>query len=246
MLACHFKTVTVPKLGYTEEENEDRFSAPVDLEEMQLRFAVADGATEASFSKEWAALLVTSFQDRNKGPEDLAALVAWGRIEWQSLIDGIPMPWYAEQKASAGAFATLLGIQIDRQEQCFDAYASGDCTLFHIRNNQLVNSFPIQESVEFGNTPDLLCSVNGYGGSEQWLRYQHGRILAGDGLILATDAIAAWILSRKEQDDQPWFQLDNLLSCEDAKNDFTNWLNQKRQAMEIKNDDVTLLLISLI
>jgi hypothetical protein len=245
MLTCQFKTITVPKLGHTEEENEDRFSVPAELGGTQLRFAIADGATEASFSKEWAALLVAGFQDHTSGPEDLGALIARARPQWQALVDGIPMPWYAEEKAAAGAFATLLCLHIDCQENIFDVFAAGDCTLFHIRDGKLHGSFPVGESAAFGNTPELLCSVNGRRGDEQWRWQQQTNMSAGDILMLATDAIAAWILGQAEQVRQPWRQLENLLSFEDAQTDFTHWLNQKRQALEIKNDDVTLILIRL-
>ncbi len=70
----------------------------------------------------------------------------------------IELPWYAEQKVETGAFATFLGLTIDKGENSFEIIAVGDCTFFQISNNELKFSFPIQSIEDFGNTPNLIST----------------------------------------------------------------------------------------
>jgi hypothetical protein len=65
----------LPKAGNSDSEYEDAFF-PRRLKRRngrRLRFAVADGATETSFSGVWARLLVSSFVRRAIGFEFSAA-----------------------------------------------------------------------------------------------------------------------------------------------------------------------------
>lgn len=244
MLSCQYKTITVPKMGNSDDENEDQFSVSSLDNGTELRFALADGATESSFSKEWASCLVAEFQHHSSDIQNLQSLVTPGRKKWGDLIRGIEMPWYAEQKALLGAFATFIGLSVDCVNKTSHCYAIGDCCLFQIRENELAESFPISKSSDYGNTPDLIGSIMVKGGTENWSNQLELDIIASDSIILATDAIAAWMMRLSEQGERPWNQLINLLSFEDAKIDFINWLNQKRKEQEIKNDDVTLLIIN--
>ncbi len=55
-----------------------------------------------------------------------------------SMANAIELPWYAEQKAETGAFATFLGLTINREESIYNVVAIGDCTLFQIRNDESI------------------------------------------------------------------------------------------------------------
>ncbi len=57
MLKCNFKSITTPKLGNAVDENEDNILEPSKSEilfDTLIKFAISDGATESSFSKEWS------------------------------------------------------------------------------------------------------------------------------------------------------------------------------------------------
>src|SRR3954468_13385292 len=81
---------------------------------------------------------------------------------WGRAVAGKPLPWYAEEKARAGAFAALVGLELSRQgnEDCgqWSALACGDSCFFQLRSEAVIESFPIARSDEFSNAPLLLGS----------------------------------------------------------------------------------------
>ena len=245
MLKCNFKSISLSKFGNSIEENEDNLLAPCKSEietENSVRFAISDGATESSFSKEWSDLLVSSYKDKSFDkihfPETIKAISE----TWHSMATAIELPWYAEQKAETGAFATFLGLTINGEENTYEAVAIGDCTLFHIRNNELLHTFPVSSLEDFGNTPNLIATNEKYQTEfEKTLFYHSDTIAINDVIILATDALAAWFFKQKDIGEKPWNHLASILENHYA--DFENWLNNQRRDNEIKNDDVTLLII---
>jgi hypothetical protein len=244
MFSCHFKTLSLPKRGDTQDKNEDNFLIPSDAEDILLKFAVSDGATESSFSKVWSDLLVCSFKDKSFDKEHLAETLKGISDTWQSMATAIELPWYAQEKTETGAFATFLGLTINREDKTFETVAIGDCNLFQIRNDELLFTFPVTTIEEFGNTPNLIASNQKYQTEfEKTVAYSNGSILPNDLIILATDALAAWIFKKKDAGEKPWKHLANILNFENYKMDFENWLNNQRESKEIKNDDVTLLIL---
>lgn len=245
MLRCKFKSITLPKLGNSVRENEDNLLSPCNTDDTLLKFAIADGATETSFAKEWSDLLVTYFKDNSFEKDKLHSTLDKATKSWQSLVTAVELPWYAQQKVEIGAFSTFLGLMVNREESNFRSVAIGDCTLFQIRNNELKVSFPVLSANEYGNTPFLLSSNPMYQkGIEVKVKYLEGELIRNDMLILATDALAAWILEGAESGRRPWNGLQCLLGFEDYKIDFQNWLNNKRREREIKNDDATLIILN--
>lgn len=248
MLKCNYKSITTSKLGNSENENEDNILEPSKSEiqfDTLIKFAISDGATESSFSKEWSDLLVSGYNDKLFAKEHLPTTIKNISETWLSIVSRIDLPWYAQQKVETGAFATFLGLTINREKNIYKAVAIGDCTLFQIRDNELIYSFPILTFEQFGNTPQLISSNSKYQKNlEEMVEYTEYKIEPYDFILLATDAIAAWIFMKKEAGEKPWQALSTLLNYENYKTDFTNWLNNERKEGEIKNDDVTLLVIS--
>lgn len=244
-LKCTYSSITTPKSGNSIDENEDNFLVPGKSEvesDMVLRFAVADGATESSFSKEWSDLLVSSYKNSPFDKGHFAETIRLVAKTWQAKATANVLPWYAEQKAETGAFATFLGLTINLEESVFDAVAIGDCTLFHVSHDESVCTFPISSIEEFGNTPNLIASNEIYQSDfDKTVIYLNGSIKANDLFLLATDALAAWIFKDIAACGKPWSLLLGIL--ENEKDDFDTWLNNQRQASQIKNDDVTLIII---
>jgi serine/threonine protein phosphatase PrpC len=254
MLKYNCLSVTFPKLGNAENENEDNVlkASKTEIESDNIsRFAISDGATESSFSKEWSELLVSAYKDEPFDKEYLSETLKSISESWQSMVNTKDLAWYAQQKAEIGAFATFLGLTINKEESCFDAVAIGDCALFHIRGEALIFSFPVTSADDFGNTPNLFSSNPKYLVElEKNVLYCKKEILANDILLLATDALAAWIF--KEINKKPWKILWKILAKKKSKNifakrkskkKFQKWLDGKRKNKEMKNDDVTLLII---
>lgn len=245
MLKCNYKSITKPKFGNSIDENEDNLLEPSKSEiesDTLVRFAISDGATEASFSKEWSDLLVSSYKDKSFDKDHLIETLKGISDTWQSMATAIELPWYAQQKAEIGSFATFLGLTINREQNTFETVAIGDCTFFQIRDDELILTFPVTSIEEYGNTPNLIATNLHYQTEfEKTAVYGSGSIEPNDLIILATDALAAWIFKQKDAGEKPWNHLSNIL--ENYLADFENWINNQRHTNEIKNDDITLLIL---
>src|SRR5882672_891146 len=98
-----------PKSGHAEHEYEDAFA----VESAALRFAVADGASETSYAKQWAELLVARFVNEPPTAPELREWVAPMQAAWVGEHQGKAQAWYAEEKAREGAFSSLLGVAVE-------------------------------------------------------------------------------------------------------------------------------------
>jgi hypothetical protein len=95
--------------------------------------ALSDGATESSFSQEWAKELVTAFVNHDLQP------LAWlgkSQQNWQQWLENQNLSWFAKRKVGQGAFATFLGLEI-LPDLSWKAIAVGDSCLFVVRNCEL-------------------------------------------------------------------------------------------------------------
>lgn len=232
----------LPKSGNTVAECEDALSFK--LTKSFLKVALADGATESSFAKEWANLLTGDLvKSKNFSLKDITGRLPALRNQWLMEVTRIPLPWYAEAKLEKGAFSTLLGINIDLRKKIYSCIGIGDCCLFQVRDYDVIFSFPVQESGEFSNSPFLLTTKSDDDKElKLYLKEAKGAIEKGDYLILMSDALAYWFASENEKAERPWEIL--LGRSEDtSKNAFEDWLNDKRRERQIKNDDTTLLII---
>lgn len=160
------QTFWLPKAGNADAEYEDAFwpaegSAAQPLQ--GFRCAVGDGATETSFSGNWARLLTRRWCEEANRTGFLESLPS-RQQEWERQIEPVPMAWYAEEKARAGAYSSLLGLAFseaapeDEGSTGWQAIAVGDSCLFHLSSN-VVKSFPLTRSDDFNSRPYLISSV---------------------------------------------------------------------------------------
>jgi len=146
--------------------------------------------------------------------------------------------------------AAILGLTIDENIPgggCgrWRAIALGDSCVAHIRGEQVLTCFPLDNSTSFSNRPRLLPSNSLHNKSviehlytveESWKR--------GDIFYLMTDALACWFIKETEVGQRPWKFLRELdLPNQDSL--FQDWVEGLRASKAMRNDDVTLLLVSL-
>ena len=215
------------------------------------RFAIADGASEASFAAIWAQLLVEQFVADSGKPWRNLDWIGPLRATWGKRVDDMPLPWYAEEKRELGAFATLLGLSIgpptEDRPGAWRAVAIGDCCLFRTRGKSLLQSFPMKRSEEFGNRPRLLASrARGLDQLDAEREQVHGRWHSGDCFLLMTDALAQWFLLRTEQEGEPLTEIRGLLAESDPKAAFPGWIDERRAQHGLRNDDVTLAVVDTV
>ena len=249
MPLCPPQRFQTPKAGNRPEECEDASRVAYSVVADAARIALCDGASESAFSREWAEILCDAFVRR---PLDLSeldgpSLAGWlepCEQEWNQAVPWDRIPWHGEAKARAGALATLLALTVDLTPNSsggfpWKAAAIGDCCLFVVRGGRLELAFPLEESSQFNNTPGLICSnpANNKGLWEQ-VRQLRGEIRAGDVVIFASDALAAWLLQECESNGKPW---ETLLSM-DAE-EWEGWVQAQRAERSMRNDDTTLIII---
>ncbi len=219
------------------------------------RFAVADGAAESSFAFIWARLLVERFTASAEG-----VLVPWDpvwmaelRRSWQDEVCELlaahfgenDLPWYVETGFRRGALATFLGLVVSmgKKEYRWQATAVGDTCLFHTRQGELLQHLPIERADQFTRTPCLIPSCAE--GLEQEGMTVEGVAQSDDRLWIATDAFAAWCLEEHESNRNPWRKLEWLLQPPGTEERFSFWIEKLRSKRKLRNDDVTLVIVTL-
>ncbi|GIK37980.1 MAG: hypothetical protein BroJett011_18130 [Chloroflexota bacterium] len=165
-----------------------------------------------------------------------------------------PLPWFALEKVQYGAFAALLGLSLTTNgTESFTghwtAFAAGDSCLFHVRHPELLVCFPIERADQFNNHPVLLSTnplknqlLSEVADKLEW----RGQWQVGDQFLLMTDALAQWFMVQVEQGEQPWLTLKEVASHSQLLSGaFNTWITDLRTSKNIRNDDVTLLMIDI-
>lgn len=244
------KVFWTPKLGNSSEEYEDAYCQLNGVEEAEIfRCAIADGATQTSFSRFWAQLLVNEYCEEGVKEENLQKSLKPLQDKWRTEADSKPLPWYAQEKIRQGAFATILGLSLREENQpdgiigSWTAFAIGDSCLFHIRENKILKSFPLQHSDDFNSSPALLSSNSISNENIEYFSHAiTGTWYSGDVFFLMTDAMACWFLQCKEQGIDAVSYLAHIETHEE----FMELVESERDVVDalgrklLKNDDVTL------
>lgn len=232
-----FSAFWMQKAGNAGDEYEDAFApaAPRAADHAEFRCAVADGATETSFSGLWAQILADAYVSGHlppAKPETLRPLAT----QWHQAIaahtEHRPLPWYALEKLERGAFSSLIGLTV-RAEGTWKALCVGDSCLFHVRPHQAIRAFPYHQPEQFNNHPALISTLVE---SKFDARVARGKWGERDYFLLMTDALAHFFLSQRD--------LRGHLAA-DALDQagFEGLVGSARDRHLCKNDDVTLLKI---
>ena len=245
-----WQVLTISKLGNRPDENEDKTEL---LGNGELA-AVSDGATEASFSSDWATSLASSDWNvllRKSGSrkrfeptaECIAEWLGTLRHTFREIGSTRELSWFARAKADRGSFATLLGLRITRRrlpgQFHWSAISCGDTCALQARDGQVIHSFPFTAGDSFGNRPSLISSRL-TDAMPPITATTRNRCATGDEIILATDALADWLLDKVEGKDR----LRTLLGCEDI-GEFDVLCRDERKVGNLKNDDSTALICRL-
>jgi hypothetical protein len=232
-----------------------------------LRLAIADGASESSFSAVWAKLLVKKFCQQLDGPpviesaaseshhaSAVATLHGFDRASaiWKRCYGARSMPWYAEQKRDMGAYAAFLGLEFCLPQNLpeggrWSATAIGDACMFQFRHGSLIAAFPIDDAEAFTQSPWLFASREPAAVQAEHLRQLQGEWRAGDEFLLLTDAAACWLLQGLQlRDADPLGFIRSLRT----QREFDEWVAGQRSDIvndhpRLRNDDVTLIWCSI-
>lgn len=212
------------------------------------RFAISDGVSSCLHSGGWAEELVTLFC--TSPPEGMATqhLEPWCAprmapyhrvlVDWATRIaDEDPRRFSFPALAQHGSSATLLAVRFgpsaDDGSVPWEALGVGDCCLFLWRQGILTGSWPKQSSAEFDSRPAQISTLGIHG--DAWV--QSGCMSGGDTMVLATDAVSAWIC------DHPEEALADLTQL--SQDQWEGWLNERRATRAMHDDDATVLVIQI-
>jgi hypothetical protein len=232
-LSVDHRTYAVPRDGGESGDYED--AAAVSGDRWPVCAAVADGATESVFARTWAKRLVRGVvQNGTTTAEALRDVLPDWQAEWRAgaTEQAADRPWYVGAKAAEGAFAALLGLSLYADGR-WRAVSVGDCCLFHVRNGAVWQRWPFDTPEAFTNRPALVPSR-----SDQEMpapKTASGTWAAQDRFLLATDAVAAWLM---EDEPTTLSELD-----QDA---FQERVAGARADDTLRNDDATLLVLELM
>ncbi|MDE0041326.1 MAG: protein phosphatase 2C domain-containing protein [Candidatus Poribacteria bacterium] len=246
MIQLVAKSFITQKAAENREDCQDAFCQ----NEGMARYAVADGATQSFFPKEWAELLVGHFCE--------ASVSFPTRKSWRSWIEPVQVRWYAQVKRTVEehdkfylnnrfkfkqpAASTFIGLEFDKAQAKWEAMIVGDSCLFHL-DARGFRSYEIERSADFTNRPRVFASYDKDNHSEP--SFVKCNATPGDTLILATDALAQWILQQEEAGKRDEV-LSELKKIED-QHQFREFINRVRtdEDFPLVNDDVTLMIISV-
>jgi hypothetical protein len=243
----------VQKQGNAPEDYEDAIASRSGDPESHdnvfpLVVAVADGATESSFSKLWAELLVTEFvHEPFMTHEHMKRSVARCARLWSRIVRKKPLAWYAEEKVKMGAFSTLLGVQFLAPNTDglgrWQAIALGDSCLFQIGREGPIIQFPMTAYEDFGSTPPLVSTDPAYN-SRSWneLAYKEGIWTRDDFFLLMTDALSQWA-TREHPARSVWEELLAMFLSDTGSSLLRDWVDRQRSSGTVRNDDITLALV---
>jgi len=243
MRKCDLNVLFTQKLGISPDEYEDAFYVPFSTcpkDNDLFNVSISDGATESSFSKEWSEILVNGIFAQDFENDNLIETLKELRKKWKEEIAKKDLPWFAQEKMQKGAFSAFLSVLFDLKNNIWKSFCIGDCELFLVRNNNLLASFPFENSMDFNNNPYLLSSnVQQTIEIDKLFQKKQGDIQKGDMFLLLTDAIATWFLKEYENGKLPWETIIERFE----EDDYETWINEQRKSKVLKNDDSTIILI---
>lgn len=241
-----------PKSSHGVEQHEDAWA----VDPSGRTAAIADGASSAFMSREWATILTESFVSAPPPPQ-LGAMREWVMAQAQKWDDSSigssakdagdgdeSSAWWAAESHRRGSFATLVGVVIEPPDPTSDGsggrwrcWAVGDSCAVQVRPTgprfERVRSYPLDAPDSFGSHPDLVGT-----GSDRPLpsiSWMEATWCAGDILLLMTDAVAEWALRADRAGHDVW----SLLAT--ATSGWSELVDGERRRGTMVDDDSTLV-----
>ena len=163
---------------------------------------------------------------------------------WYAEVLQNPLPWYAEEKVRSGAYAALLGLELFSAGN-WRSLAIGDCCVLQWRAGELAAAFPAGAADFFTSRPFLVPSNSAVNnGLAERLQWANGDWQSGDHFALLSDALGQWVWRRLEAGDPPWPALEQLQRAGQQRV-FGEWIEGLRTSGELRNDDVTAVLVAV-
>ncbi|MBX5456722.1 MAG: hypothetical protein IRZ31_07450 [Thermogemmatispora sp.] len=215
-------------------------------------FAVADGAGTTLFARQWAVTLVELFVSCPLLSADPFELDWWLGQARARYAEGLPAPeqlppevrqkW--QREGSQATLAALRVVESEPEYALVKLLAIGDsCLLWRPAGSEVVESFPLRSPAEFSKPPLCLPSQAAlfrrsfHRLQEQWLRLR-----PDDCLMLATDALARWILAGGDGSLTPGQCFE--LVARQVPSSWETFVEEGRALRGLADDDCTALVLT--
>jgi hypothetical protein len=221
-------------------------------------FVVADGVSTLFFSRRWAALLATYFLDVPLTGDDPFEVEWWLRPLQEQFKEQSPdvntLHWSVRQKGREGSASTLASVRVTDINDASDKpvtaelLAFGDSCVF-IGNEEAQEvriSFPVENVLDFERAPIAIPSLFAKFNRKfhHCLIKRNVPLQAGDILILATDAVAKWILGKGANTrESVWAAFMEV--AQKTPSDWSTFISRCRQVRQMVDDDSTALVIRM-
>jgi len=231
---------TVSKDLHIEGSNEDTYC--LRLKEEKPRAAVFDGASESFAARKWSRYLADEW---GKPPTRDWSWVERAQMRYAKNISTLKLSWAQEAAVQRGSYSTIAYIEFEEDWLFFSAV--GDSNIFLISNNEVRYSYPYIRESQFTSAPNALSS------NPLDLRKNRENLLSGldriryksfetSHVLLATDAISAWILT--EDTEVRSARLKSLLQCSHL-DEFKSLVERERATHAMKIDDSTVVILEV-
>ena len=138
------------------------------------------------------------------------------------------------------AATTLNILEIKQDEAVVSSY--GDTVCFHIRGKEIIAQNPPLSADEFTNLPYQINTDTDHLLQSEFIT-SATPIQTGDILLLATDALAQWLVS--DSPDLPQEKRIKSLISISSDDEFDMFIGEERKNKRIHNDDTTMMKIEI-
>lgn len=225
-------------------------------------FAVADGVGTASFSNLWSDTLVKHFVATPLTSDDPFELEWWLRAAQKKFEahPQLPSIAYLQQndplvveKARQGSLSTLAGLRLVEaganyvKAQAISTVLGDTCIFARFNDDPSLCSYPLVQAREFDRNP--ICLPTKPARFNRWFHECRATpvfdLKDGDVIVIATDAVAKWILSRGNR--KSGFAnvnqcFDQIIQCRN-NDDWKSFIDYSRTNAQMIDDDCTALVI---
>ena len=230
-----FKVISIHKEeSLTYDKIQDKYSI------YNNKFCVSDGTTQGYDSGKFAEILSDNFTGnkiRNKDDFFKISLKTSKTFNNRKVKESgnKAIDKLREDKKKKGGSSTLIGCEIDGDKLHVLSY--GDSMLFHLRDGNIIEKYPFNDSKELDESSFFINSNIEYDSelfNEDAIDFHEINLKKDDQIILSTDAISKYFLNNINDIDR----FNEFNSFEKFKEFIlTNWMNGN-----IERDDITILI----
>lgn len=225
-----------------EGSNEDHMF----LDMRNDRILMVDGASESFAARRWARILVEEWR-RDKSALGISfveqAQAKYAKTKVETSID-----WAMAAAAKRGSFCTFLEIVYSDEKSVLSVRAVGDtCAILVSESGKRVWSYPIDRNEEFNSSPKAISTHS------ELNRQHHEDLLLGSFainwrrigatyLIMATDAVAHWLIANDEEVERA--RISEVLTLTSSL-EFKELVMRERESRNMHLDDSSIAVFNL-